>query len=484
MPDNTGRKRTESGKSRHLIPNSLAVRLVAGAALWSAVALMVGGVLLASVFRDTVLRSFDNQLIVLWESVVASIDVSEAEALRIRPDYNERRFQTAYSGWYWQLTELSPPGQEAGELASRSLWGERLVVPENTQATAYTHLYADGPDQSAVRLVARTIQLPNQTNPHTLVIAADRSAVDREIAQFNRTLTSAFLILGAGLLIAVLVQVRVGLSPLRDVQQALIRIRTGKASRLEGDFPREIAPLVSEMNDLVTHNTEIIERARTQVGNLAHALKTPLSVLSSESQSQDGALSQTVMKQTDLMRDQVNHYLARARTAASAQVIGARTDVDEVLDDLVRTLKKIYHSKPINIEIISSEAPLFKGEKHDLEEVLGNILDNAFKWAQSRVRVVISAEEAPRGDEPKGRMWFIIEVEDDGPGLSQEEQVQVMNRGTRLDETTPGSGLGLSIVNDIASLYRGDVHLTASPLGGLKVRVRLPSASGDAAALE
>lgn len=458
-----------------MIPNSLAFRLVAGAGLWSAIALVLGGFLLTSTFRETVLRTFDDQLIVLWESVVAAIDVSESEALRIRPEYNERRFQTAYSGWYWQLSENISATGTAEELTSRSLWGERLLVPDGAQPTDYVRMYADGPDQSKVRLIARTIQLPGQVNAHTLVVAADRTAVDREIAQFNRNLTWAFLALGGGLLIGVLIQIRLGLSPLREVQEALYRIRQGKAKRLEGDFPSELSPLVTEMNDLVTHNAEVIERARTQVGNLAHALKTPLSVLSSEGQAQDSALSKTVLKQTELMRDQVNHYLSRARTAANAQVIGVRTDVKEVVEGLLRTLTKIYHSKNVQVHCEIDPAIHFRGERQDLEEIIGNVLDNAFKWSSRQVRISAMMNDVPLGD-GQGRRLFVIEVEDDGPGLSENEMVQVMNRGTRLDESTPGSGLGLSIVKDIASLYRGDVSLTSSRYGGLSVRVTLPAA--------
>jgi signal transduction histidine kinase len=257
----------------------------------------------------------------------------------------------------------------------------------------------------------------------------------------------------------------VGLLPLRKVSQALARIRDGNARRLDGNFPAEIAPLASELNSLIEHSAEVVGRARTHVSNLAHFLKTPLTVISSEANAQPGPLADAVMRQVITMRRQVDHYLARARAAGAVDVLGNRTPVKPVLDDLARVLKRIHAERGLAIDVQCPPSLAFRGERQDLEEMAGNLIDNACKWAHSRVAI-----SAARRD---GKLELL--VGDDGPGLDPEDRARAVERGERLDESVPGSGLGLAIVRDIAKLYGGSFELGDSPLGGLEGRLTLPA---------
>jgi signal transduction histidine kinase len=255
---------------------------------------------------------------------------------------------------------------------------------------------------------------------------------------------------------------------LRAIRHDLTAIRSGQAESLEGELPDEIKPLQQELNALMHSNREIVERARTHVGNLAHALKTPLSVISNEARNQEGPLAAKVIEQAEIMRTQITHHLDRARVAARSSVIGDATEVEGVLSALKRTLDRIYGERGLDLEVVSAPDLKFQGEKQDFEEMVGNLLDNACKWASWKVKA--SAEKGRRSG------TFVVTVDDDGPGLSEEDRARAMKRGQRLDESKPGSGLGLSIVADLAHLYKGKFELEPSPEGGLRARIELPSA--------
>jgi len=337
--------------------------------------------------------------------------------------------------------------------------------------------YATGPKQQRLRYVERIVSLPasdetaeGQTcqagKSFLFAVAGDLADVEDEVATFDTTLFWSVIGLGAGLIGAMVVQVRLGLAPLRQVSQSLAAIREGRADHLEGQFPAEIQPLADELNALVAHNAEVVARARTHVANLAHFLKTPLSVIANEIQGTQGSMAETVARQVHVMRRQVDHYLARARTVASAKVIGARTEVAPMINDLTRALSKIYVPRGIRIERQCADGLMFRGDRSDLEEMVGNLLDNACKWAEGEVNVAISAGRAGR---------LVIVVADDGPGLTEDEMARVLKRGERLDESKPGSGLGLGIVKEIAELYGGTLALGRSQLGGLSATLDLPA---------
>jgi signal transduction histidine kinase len=454
--------------------NSVAFRLFAAAAVVSLLGLAAGGWLLSNVFRASLERQLDDRLLADMENLIAAAEPSPAGALQMMNLNADQRYDTAFSGWYWQVM---PQGDAANALTSRSLWDRKLALPDAAAEGGAVRGYTTGPEDQELRYVVRRISFPDmgalargeETTPkiYQFAIAADRSNSQAEAARFDQTLLWSLGALGVFLTIATLIQVRVGLAPLRDVRARLAAIRAGKAQRLEGRFPAEIAPLAEELNALLMHNAEIVQRARTHVGNLAHGLKTPLSVLTNEAALTRSTLSDTVMKQAAVMRRQVDHYLTRARAAASADLIGVRTDVAPVLSDLARTLEKVYGNKGVEYAVHSPERLAFRGERQDLEELAGNLMDNAGKWAATEVRAIAAAAG--------GRL--VLTVEDDGPGLTEEEVPRVLENRERLDEKMPGSGLGLGIVRDIADLYGGSLALgRSSGLGGLKATLDLPLA--------
>ena len=441
--------------------DSLSFRLAAIATLWCVAALLAGGMLLSSLFRDYVQRNFDARLVILLEGLVTTSKVEGDGQLRLERSLGEPRFEQPYSGWYWQISNPDGPIER-----SRSLWDQELRPPPDPTHDPIQRYDMVGPESMPIRVIARDIVLPGDERPFRYAVAGDLTEVEQEIKRFNGTLAWSLSFLGIGLLAAVVVQVRYGLYPLRRIRRALSDIRSGRADRLQGRFPAEITPLANELNALLEHNAQVVERARTHVGNLAHALKTPLSVLANESVGGKSTLADTVRRQTERMRRQVDHHLSRARTAAAGRVMGARTDAGSVVDDLTRTLARIHAVREVAIDSRCPPGLTFRGERQDLEEMIGNLMDNACKWARTRVRVRVER----RGD----RLCFL--VEDDGSGLSPAQRDQVIERGRRLDEQVSGSGLGLAIADDVARLYGGSIELKDSELGGLQVVLELPAA--------
>ena len=445
---------------------SLTFRLIASAALWIAAALFVGGFLLSSIFRGTLEESFDRRLGALLETLVAVSDIGADGRLALFRPLGDARFGRTYSGWYWQID-----GGAAGRLHSRSLFDFTLRpgVPGADGNAGFD--LARGPDGQVLRIVTRDIVLPGAARAVRYNVAADTAETEAQVGRFNGTLAWSLGVLGLGLFAAVLIQVQFGLRPLRRVRAALSDVRQGRAERLEGSFPPEINPLATELNAVLDHNAEVVLRTRTQVGNLAHALKTPLAVLANEAgpaaqSSADAALAANVSRQTALMRRYVDHYLARARTAAAGRVIGARVDAADVVKDLRRTLEKMYVDRDLTISDAGDTPLPVLGEREDVEEMIGNLMDNACKWARTRVAVAVEAQDGTVG----------ITIDDDGPGMPPEEHERVMARGARLDESVSGSGLGLAIVADVVELYGGGLSFEASPLGGLRVVLSLPAA--------
>lgn len=453
--------------------DSLAFRLIAGAALWSAIALVAGGLILSAIFRNSVERSFDSRLNVLLHSLIATTNIGDQGEIERTGGLSETRFDLAYSGWYWQIWPVAP----RPALRSRSLFDQSLDLSpaERVERNEFGLKVFDveGPENQPLRVVERRVTLPGYDVPVSFAVAGDRSEMNEEIQSFNTWVFVSMAAMGAGLLIALLIQVRFGLRPLERVRDALAQIRSGRATKLDGEFPQEIEPLADELNGLLEGNREVLERARTHVGNLAHALKTPLSVLTNEARSHDGAFGETVRRTTLQMREQIDRHLARARMAASANVLGANTPVKPVLLRLANALERIHAERGISIEVECPDEAGFRGEAQDLEEVVGNLLDNACKWATELVRLTVVAE----GIERRNRPYLLIAVEDDGPGLPEEARKTVLKRGARLDETKPGSGLGLSIVTEIAELYGGELKLDASALGGLKAALYMPASA-------
>ena len=440
---------------------SLSSRLIAAAAVWTLLGLAVGGVVLSNAFRMAAQTNFDAALSADMDGLIAAAEPDPNGGVMLADRFLNHNFDRVYSGLYYQIRGGIGVGQ-----ISRSLFDREIVPTDTVKKGALTWGSAKGPENQVLRVVSRRVDLTPENakdGDYTFLVAGDMAEVERQTREFNTTLFWSFLLLGFGLIGAILVQVKIGLLPLRRVSRALANIRDGEARRLEGKFPVEIQPLAAELNSLIQHSEEVVGRARTHVSNLAHFLKTPLSVLAAEADAEPGPLADTVKKQVFSMRRQVDHYLTRARAAGSLDVLGNRTQVSAVMDDLARVLGRIHPA--IDIDAECDDGVFFRGERQDLEEMLGNLIDNACKWANGRVRV--------RGVRADNRLTLTIE--DDGPGLTADQRAQVGERGERLDESVPGSGLGLAIVRDISRLYGGFFTLDASPMGGVMARLELPA---------
>jgi signal transduction histidine kinase len=449
-------------------PASLVGRLVWLAAGWSVVVLIVTGLALVAFFNDASLSRFDLSLKDIADGLYAGSSVDDKGAV-IAPSLIDARALRVYSGKYWQIAEPVQGGKLHALQRSRSLWDTELVGPSDKPLQLGAPVYYDttGPANEPLRATAYMSRLPGRAAPVVFMAAEDRSPIDRDARRFALRTVIALVVLGAGIVAAVVIQVRVGLQPLFRLRREVAGVRKGRADQLTGVYPSELSPLTEELNALVAHNQEVVDRQRTHVGNLAHALKTPLSVMLAEAAGQPGPLADVVVHQAEAMRTQVDHHLRRARTAARSQGSRDRTPVEPVIDELASTLERIFQAKGVVIDWRAPEGLTFQGERQDLLEIVGNVMENACKWATGKVRVAAAALPGER---------FSLVVEDDGPGLPAERREEVLKRGARLDESAPGSGLGLSIVDELARAYGGTVALGASAMGGLAVRLELPRA--------
>ncbi|OYX01884.1 MAG: ATP-binding protein [Bosea sp. 32-68-6] len=448
---------------------SLGTRLFVSAAVCCALVLMLAGVGLTTFYRRSAERGFDERLSVYIKELIADLAAPPETERQAIGDLGEPRFDLPLSGWYWQIIRLD--GERPTIRASRSLVGGQLPKlldqPILPNARGIRESYISGPDDRSLRILEREIDV-GEDGRFTVAVAAPSDELDADIRDFRFALTMTFVLLGLALVASTIVQVRFGLRPLARLRSAVGLVRTGETPRIVGQYPPDLAPLAGELNLLIDANHEILDRARTQVGNLAHALKTPLSVMLNEAEAGEGHLAETVKSQAAVMRDQVQYYLDRARAAALSGALGGVTEVVPSLDALIRTFAKISQGRGIVGSHSVATGVRFRGDRQDFEEMLGNLLDNAFKWAESTVAV--SLDPAPAGS---GRIVLLID--DDGPGLPDDARADMLKRGRRLDEGTPGSGLGLPIVVDLAKLHGGVLSLERSPLGGLRARLTLPS---------
>src|SRR6267378_2327131 len=452
--------------------NSLALRLFLSATAVTVVILLITGVVLSSLYRDGVERSFDRRLGVYLKTLVADVAAPD-EGEKFTQSLGEPLFELPLSGWYWQVARLNASKPDVR--SSRSLWDGGLPHLEDqnvpTSADGTRKRFVSGPEDQRLRLVERTVDLGDDGR-YLVAVAGDALEIEEETQSFDRAIMITLGVLAIVLLLTTMFQVRFGLAPLKRISDSLAAIRSGSAERLQGSFPEEIAPLARETNALIDANREIVERARTHVGNLAHAIKTPLSVIVNEASTRVAdPFAAKVLEQADVMRDQVAHHLERARIAARLTIIGTVTEVAPAIEALRRTMEKIHRGRGIAIAVEADPQAKFRGERQDLEEMAGNLVDNACKWATSQVFIEVLVE---RPAEPGAGPMLRIIVDDDGRGLSAAERAQVSRRGQRLDESKPGSGLGLSIVVDLAALYGGRLSLGNAPIGGLRAELVLP----------
>ena len=457
--------------------NSLALRLLISSAAWTLMILSITAAILISLCRDFLEDSFDQRLNQYLENIIAKAAPQGTLDIRKPDDVGEPLFFRPFSGAYWQIR----PADSGSEpmFKSDSLAGETYKTPSEIgikpDSRQIRQSYIDGPEGQVLRVLERDIDFgqENESRVFSISVAFDTAQIYEEARYLTNTIVLTLALLGVGLLLATFFQVRFGLSPLQDIGRKIAAIRSGEETRLEGTPPDEILPLQEELNALIEANKSVIERARTHVGNLAHALKTPLSVIINEAASQNTDFAGKVAQQAALMKQQISHHLDRARIAAQFRPASGVTDVGVQLGALSRALQKIYEARALRLQVDCPNGVRFFGEKQDFEEMAGNLMDNACKWARSSVLVKV---QAPDGALPQSDRTFELIIEDDGPGLPEDFRRSAVKRGRRLDENVPGSGLGLSIVADLSHLYRGSLRLEEATTGGLRACLTLPAA--------
>ncbi|WP_223477096.1 ATP-binding protein [Oricola indica] len=452
--------------------DSLALRVILISSLWSVAAIALLGWLLIGLYRNDSARGFANLQEAQLFNLVGAVSVDDAGELHGTPNLGNTRFLEPLSGWYWRVQPVE--GIAGAPVVSPSLGTEQFERPPLSERPYdrqfRRHWIGDGPGGEEVRVLESEIDLGGGRIAR-FQVAVNQTEFEYSVRDFARRVGLLLSAFGLGVVLINVAILLAGLRPLDHARSALAAIRSGEATSLKGRFPSEIQPLVDEMNALIDNNKRIVERARTQVGNLAHSLKTPLSVLVNEAGAKTGPSAAVVQEQTRAMDYQIQHYLKRARIAAQRESIIFRTDIRPVTEKLVSVMRKLNPDKKIALRI-SSEPLVFMGEKEDLEEVLGNLMENASKWAREAIELDIERTRITGG-----RSGIRLRVEDDGPGIAAELREEALKRGKRLDETVPGTGLGLAIVAETVAAYGGEIELGESKSGGLSVIITLPAAA-------
>ena len=462
---------------------SLTARVLLLATLWSAFALVAIAIVISTLYRESADRGFQDLLRAQLYNVVNSISVGENSTLAGNPELGDLRFSQPKSGWYWIVEPLGT--FSTGPLVSSSLGLSDLKVPSVADVpfdNNYERFYAlDDGNGNNIQVAETEVVLDQEGRAARFRVSGNLAVVNNDVTAFDNRLYLALAVFGFGSLIVNALAILYGLRPLDHARSALERIRAGEAERLQGDFPREIQPLANEINALIDSNRRIVERARMQVGNLAHSLKTPIAVLLNEARVLERSHGDLVRHQAEAMQAQVQSYLNRARIAAQRDSILARTEAEPALERLVRVMRRLNADKEFQLVIEPAHLALAM-EQQDVEETVGNLLENAARFAERRVKVsAVAAPPDVKGSDPARRSWIELTVEDDGPGLDADQISEAMKRGRRLDESKPGTGLGLSIVREITSEYHGLVELSRGQAGGLKARLILPAVTKDVA---
>ncbi|MES3099680.1 sensor histidine kinase [Sphingomonas faeni] len=444
------------------VKGSLSRRMILIAAVWIGVLLSGGGFALDRVLSQAVTRNFDDQLEYVLRSLLNSAEIGpEGEVIFSRDAAADQRFVEPYSGLYWQVS-----GKGREDFPSRSLWDRKLAFG-GTHDDRNAHFYDSNqfPDEK-LRIVERDAVIPGSKVHWRFQVAQSRDGLDAQITTLRRTLVRSFALLALGLIVMAALQTFYGLWPLRRVREEIARMRAGQSNRVSSAMPVEVAPMVEELNALIEHNERQAEEARRHAGNLAHALKTPLTVIMNAATAQSDDLADTVIREARTMRRQVDHHLARARAVGRRGSAHSRADVWPSLESVERAVGRLY--RHVRIDVTGPRGLQVHVERQDLDEMLGNLIENAAKYGGGSVFVTVGAQS--------GFVEFL--VEDDGVGIPEEERVRIFDRGVRLDTGKPGTGLGLAIVRDVAEIYEGTVALEESEdLGGLLVRLRLPAAN-------
>lgn len=454
-PDNQPSKL--SGRGRGI--GSLTRRMIGVAAIWISVLLLSGGFALDRVLTASIVNNFDDQLEYVLNAMIGASELGPDGEVRFNRPPADQRFLEPYSGLYWQIS-----GEGTDTFVSRSLWDRRLRVGgAHNDAAVHTYDSSEFAGEP-LRIVERDVILPGSELRWRFQVAQSREIIDAQIRELRATLIWSFAALGAGLLMLAALQTVYGLWPLRRVRREVAMIRSGERTRISNEFPTEIRPLTEEINQLLAHSEEQAEEARRHAGNLAHALKTPLTVITNAATARAPDLDDTVCREALVMRRQVDHHLARARAIGRRASAQARAFVWPCVEAVQRAIDRLYED--VTVDLSGSREAQVRVERQDLDEMIGNLVENAAKYGGGRVFITI---------EPRDGMTDIL-VEDDGTGIPVQQREAIFARGARLDTDKPGTGLGLAIVRDVAEIYGGSISLEESEdLGGLLARLTLPA---------
>lgn len=449
------------------LPNSLALRLFLSASVWIFFTLFSGGLLLSNIFRETTQKAFEDKLNLFMETLIGASKVDSRSSITVVNQLGDPRFFQPYSGWYWQINKGSTTLQR-----SRSMWDQVLTMDKRIVGgraqfidSALRKESTDGKgvvQSDNLAIIQREISFPGMDQPLIFMVSGNTEEYEENIAKFNTILISSLFLLGLGLFIAVFLQVRYGLLPLGKIKNSLFKIRNGDATKLEGNYPSEVWPLAEEINNLLDHNEKIVNRARTHVGNLAHALKTPLAVINNQITKENKNI--LVSSQIKVIESYVNKYLKKATTSSDVSVKKSKINIFLCIKKILKIFRKINTDLKFDLKE-DCTGLLVVGNDDDFEEVFGNLLENATKWAKSNISIRIKKVDDSN---------IKVTIDDDGPGLPKQKMNEVFVRGLRLDEQMPGTGLGLNIVKDIVENHSGKVWLEKSNMGGLRVIISLP----------
>ena len=441
--------------------NTLAFRIIALSGIWIIISLAVTAAMLVSNHREHTAHHYDAHVAMHLEELTGASHFTDSGRFELAFKPSDPRYNDLYSGWYWEVKQ----GRKTLK-RSESL-GENVLNLKNTVPSPEVVIHEiEGPQEEFLRVHIVEIRIDPDRDPLVFLATSPTTGITEDVVEYSNHIIFGFIVLGLGLLLAVVLQVRVALKPLKAISTRISEIRGGKADKLPEDQLEDVQPLVDELNNLLDHNAVLVKRARNQLGDLAHSVKNPLTVINNAVHDLESGKRGLILKQTKDISKNVDHYLSRARTFGTEKVLGSRTSIKTVAEDLVYAMQRIYQDRDLQFDLSCLQGCWFKGEGQDLDEMLGNLLDNASKWAESRVVV---------GCGPNNDRLEII-VEDDGPGIDEEEFENVMRRGHKLDESMPGHGQGLGIVKDIAALYGGSLKLAKSEMGGLQAKLDLPSA--------
>ena len=443
------------------VRNTLAFRIIALSGIWIVIALVFTATMLVRNYREHTAQHYDAHVLMHLEELTSASHFTKDGRFRLAFNPSDPRYQDSDSGWYWEVKQAGKTLKRSPSLQEYSL-DMRAAEPTSSLAV---HEIA-GPQNGILRAHVVKISVDPEREPLVFLATAPTEGITEDVVDYSNHIVLNFMALGIGLLLAVILQVHVALKPLKAISTRISDIRAGKSDKLPEDQLEDVQPLVDELNNLLDHNAVLVKRARTQLADLAHSVKNPLTVINNAAHTMEAGQRDLILRQTKDISRSVDHYLSRARTYGTEKVLGSRTSIKVATEDLVYAMQRIYQGRDLIFDLSRLQICWFKGESQDLEEMLGNLMDNACKWAKSKVCISCTASG--------GRLEIV--VEDDGPGIATQEFENVMRRGHKLDESKPGHGQGLGIVNDIAALYGGSLKLARSELGGLQARLELPSA--------